>query len=133
MQRDPTTVAQHLSADVLADGGGSWLTADKQVVSKKVLHCASLSIGAALPDTHSPSRCSSMLVLSRFLARATSLSVTLVQRDVLTGSNETHDLITHGIIMVLYSDLRVDCSYTNTPPTIYLLGVGVCVLTIPSE
>lgn len=35
MQRDPTTVAQHLSANVLADGGGSWLTADKQVVSKK--------------------------------------------------------------------------------------------------
>lgn len=35
MQRDPTTVAQHLSADVLADGGGSWETADKQVVSKK--------------------------------------------------------------------------------------------------
>lgn len=24
MQRDPATVAQHLSADVLADWGGSW-------------------------------------------------------------------------------------------------------------
>lgn len=98
---------------------------------KKVLHCASLSIGAAMPDTHSPSRCSSMLVLSRFLARATSLSVTLVQRDVLTGSNDTwshHTWNYYGFLFRPESRLQL-----HKPPTIYLLGVCVCVLTIPSE
>lgn len=45
----------------------------------------------------------------------------------------THDLITHGIIMVFYLDLRVDCSYTNHLQYISLVCVCVCVLTIPSE
>lgn len=107
---------------------------NKLSVKKKVLHCASLSIGAALPDTHSPSRCSSMLVLSRFLARATSLSVTLVQRDVLTGEQRDswshHTWNYYGFIFRPESRLQL---HKHTTYNISPWCGCVCVLTIPSE
>lgn len=51
-----------------------------------VLHGAFLNMSDVTQPL--PSKCRSMLVLSRFLARATSPSVTLVQRVILTGSDK---------------------------------------------
>lgn len=89
MQRDPATVAQHLSADVLTDRGGSYRQQINKLTSVRglvLLWSSVMQPELTWPrcDADLPSRCRSMLVLSRFLARATSPSVTLVQRDILT-------------------------------------------------
>lgn len=101
MQRDPATVAQHLPADVLTDRGGSWETADERVFNKTCY--IGLSVSAAITHSHLPSRCNSMLVLSRFLARATSLSVTLVQSDILLGDKDNQHLRSENLHNTLVS------------------------------
>lgn len=79
VQGYPTTVAQHLPTNILTDGCGSWLEQFKNQLFQTVRTV----YGRRVARAHLPSRCSSMLVLSRFFARATSFSVTLVQRDIL--------------------------------------------------
>lgn len=83
MERDPAAVTQHLSADVLADGSRSYRNQLNKLM--RMSHCCSDHL--CWRELPLPSRWSSMLVFSKFLARATSLSVALVQRDILRRSS----------------------------------------------
>lgn len=87
MQRDPAAVAQHLTPNVFTDGSGScrkWTSRVLNPADSTLLWPPGRSRTTGRGLTLSlPSRCRSMLVLRRFLARANSLSVTFVHRDIL--------------------------------------------------
>lgn len=116
VQRDSATVAQHLPADILTYGGGAWEKADKPVLSE-MFHTGIYPVPP--PPSHLPSRCSSMLVLSRFLARATSPSVTLVQRDILQWGREMPAIVKDSGFQLVESQDRLFLSFSNCNPNVF--------------